>query len=199
MKKLKIGIIFFIPLILIGCGGTMMVKAPSQQVKPASSDKATIVFMRTSFVAGAIGVELFETTNGDLKLIGGLAMGKKVAYQTTPGEKVFMAYGTAADFMKANVIAGKTYYVIVRPNWGTGGFAPTPIRGDKSGEYNIHTSDFKDWLADTELVEPGPEVETWLKENKQRMEEIYADYWQRFKTKTPEQIAERTLNPQDGQ
>ena len=39
-----------------------------------------------------------------------------------------MAYGTAADFMLAELAPGKTYYSIVRPNWGTGGFAPTPIR-----------------------------------------------------------------------
>jgi len=161
---------------------------------------ATIVFMRTSFVAGAIGVELFETTNGDLKLIGELSMGTKISYQTAPGEKVFMTYGTAADFMKANVIAGKTYYVIARPNWGTGGFAPTPIRNDTTSEYNVKSSDFKSWVTDTELVLPGPEVTDWLKkeENKQRMQEIYTDYWQRFQTKDVVAIEERTLNPRDG-
>ncbi|MGD8784728.1 MAG: hypothetical protein PVG75_09825 [Thioalkalispiraceae bacterium] len=198
MRKFKLGLIFLIPLMLIGCGGTM-ITAPSQQLKAPPTGKATIVFMRTSFVAGAIGAEVFETTGGELKFVGNLAMGTKITYETTPGEKVFMTYGTAADFMKANVSAGKTYYVIARPNWGTGGFAPTPIRGDNSSKYNVHTADFKSWVADTELMIPGPESQAWFKENKARMKEIYQEYWQRFQTKTPAEIAERTLNPRDGQ
>ena len=90
--------------------------------------------------------------NGKLKFIGALPNGKKVIYKTTPGEKVFMAYGAAADFMKAKVVGGKTYYSIVRPNWGTGGFAPTPIRTDGSSDYNTSTSDFSDWMSGTELI-----------------------------------------------
>ena len=200
MKKLKISLLLLISLALMGCGASMMVKAPSQDLKAPSSGMATIVFMRTSFVAGAIGVELFETTNGKLKLIGELSTGTKIAYQTTPGNKVFMTYGTAADFMKANVLAGKTYYVIARPNWGTGGFAPTPVRNDSTSEYNVKSSDFNGWVTDTELVVPGPEVAGWLKneENRKKMDEVYTEYWKRFQTKDSNEVAERTLNPQDG-
>jgi len=196
MRKVKLLFLVLVTLGLGACGGTMM-KAPTQQIKPPSSGKATIVFMRTSFVAGAIGVEMLETTKGDLKFVGNLAMGDKIAYETTPGKKEFMAYGIAADFMLANVESGKTYYVIVRPNWGTGGFAPTPVRHSTS-KYNMAMPEFKEWVSDTDLVIPGPDTATWFAEKKPELEEVYKEYWARFQTKTPEQIAERTLNPEDG-
>ena len=196
MRKFKILFLVLITLGLGACGGTM-IKAPSQHVKPPSSGKATIVFMRTSFVSGAIGVEMLDVTNGELKFIGNLAMGDKIAYETTPGDKVFMAYGVAADFMKGKVKAGKTYYVIVRPNWGTGGFAPTPVRKNYS-EFNMDMPEFNNWVSDTDLVIPGPETTSWFKENKPQLEEVYKEYWPRFQTKTPEEIEERTLNTEDG-
>ncbi len=179
-------------VILSGCASVMR-DAPSQQVSQSAPDKAKVVFMRSSMVAAAIGCDLFEVINGELKFIGQLPTGNKVAYETTPGKKVFMAYGTAADFMLADLQPGKTYYSIVRPNWGTGGFAPTPIRDVKSSEA-------KEWISGTKLIEPSPkEAEAWFAENKQRLQGIYGDYWNRFERKSFVEKAERTLNPQDGQ
>ena len=178
-------------LLSSGCAGLMR-DAPTQQIGQSRPDEAKVVFMRSSMVAAAIGCDLFEVVNGELKFIGQLPTGNKVAYETTPGRKVFMAYGTAADFMLADVSAGKTYYSIVRPNWGTGGFAPTPIR-DRNAE-------FHGWLSGTKLIEPNPkEAEAWFAENKQRLQGIYADYWGRFERKSETEKAERTLMPQDGQ
>lgn len=128
-------------LFVSGCASNLMKPSASETVQAPASDKATIVFMRTSFVASAIGVEMFEIVDDKLEFIGSLPTGNKIAHQTTPGKKVYMAYGTAADFMIADVRAGKTYYSIVRPNWGTGGFAPTPIR-KMSSTYNMQSSDF---------------------------------------------------------
>ena len=178
-------------LLASGCASVMR-DAPTQTVSQAGSDKVKVVFMRTSFVAGAIGCDLFEVVNGELKFIGQVAMGNKVAYETTPGKKVFMAYGTAADFMLAELAPGKTYYSIVRPNWGTGGFAPTPIRDPKGSEA-------QGWVSGTKLMEPDPkQADAWFAENKARLQGIHTDYWGRFQNKTADEKAERTLLPQDG-
>jgi len=186
-------------LALPGCG-TLMRDAPSQQVSAPKPDKATIVFMRTSMVAGAIGCDLFEVVNGELRFIGQLPTGNKVVYETAPGDgKVFMAYGTAADFMLANLSAGKTYYSIVRPNWGTGGFAPTPIRGRSSMDPDVNSKEFKEWMSATKLIEPTSEASAWFNENKARLQAIYADYWSRFERKNASEKAERTLIAIDGQ
>jgi hypothetical protein len=185
-------------LVLPGCA-TMMRESASQQIPPTAPDKVTIVFMRTSMVAGAIGCDLFEVVNGDLRYIGQLPTGNKVAYETTPGDKVFMAYGTAADFILAKVVAGKTYYAIVRPNWGTGGFYPTPIRSASTGEPDLNSKEFKDWMSSTRRLEPTEATQPWFKDNKARMQEIYVDYWARFQRKSVAEKAGRTINPADGQ
>lgn len=152
IKKIAVLIAFSV---LVGCGGSSALMKPSanQSITPASKQKAKIVFMRTSFVAGAINAELFEIAKGKMKFIGSIPYGSKISFETTPGKKVFMAHGLAADFMIADVRAGKTYYSIVRPNWGTGGFAPTPIRTDGTTEFNTGSPDFKEWVSGTELME----------------------------------------------
>lgn len=182
-------------VILSGCGGTLMREAPSQEVTRAGGDKAKVVFMRSSMVAGAIGCELFEVVNGDLRLIGQLPTGNKVVHETTPGKKVFMAYGTAADFMLAELEAGKTYYTVVRPNWGTGGFAPTPVRGPE-----VKSSEIQGMMRGTKLIEADTKAaDAWMAENKQRMQGLYAEYWDRFQRKSDQEKRERTLLPRDGQ
>ena len=188
-----------ITLLTSGCASNLMRDAPSQQIAAPGAGKATIVFMRTSFVAGAIACDLFEVVNGDLSYMGQLPTGNKIAYETTPGQKVFMAYGTAADFMLANVEAGKTYYAIVRPNWGTGGFYPTPVRVKSAIEPDQGSKEFKEWMSGTKLIVPAEGAPAWFAENKKRMQEIYTDYWGRFQKKNSQEKLERTLQPQDGQ
>jgi hypothetical protein len=181
-------------VLVSGCASGLMREAPNQQVSQPGPKTAKVVFMRSSMVAAAIGCDLFEVVGGDLKFIGQLPTGNKVVYETTPGKKVFMAYGTAADYMLAELAPGKTYYAIVRPNWGTGGFAPTPIRDLKSAEA-------KEWISGTKLLEVGDqkEVDAWLAENKQRLQGIHAEYWSRFERKSDTEKAERTMLPIDGQ
>lgn len=196
----KISVVFAF-LLLAGCGGSsaLMKKSADQNIQPASKSMAQIVFMRTSFVAGAINAELFEIADGKLKFIGSIPMGSKIVHKTTPGKKVYMAYGTAADFMIADVRAGKTYYSIVRPNWGTGGFAPTPVRTDGTSDYNTSIPDFKEWVSGTEVLEPMPEeAKKWFAKEQNNIMEVYKEYWRRFQTKNPNEKAQRTLTPADG-
>lgn len=198
MKKISVLVVF---VFLAGCGGSSALMKPSanQNITPASKQKAKIVFMRTSFVAGAINAELFEIAKGKMKFIGSIPMGSKIVHETTPGKKVFMAYGTAADFMIADVRAGKTYYSVVRPNWGTGGFAPTPVRRDGTTDFNTDSPDFNEWVSGTELLEPIPaDAKAWFKKEQKNILTVYKEYWKRFKTKNPNEKAARTLTPKDG-
>lgn len=198
MKKILVAGFHALLVLALSACSSVMIKSPDQRINPSPEAEAQIVFMRSSFTAGALGVELFEIENGELRFIGQLPNGSKVAHRTKPGRKVYMAYGNAADFMIADVLAGKTYYSIVRPNWGTGGFAPTPVRTDGTSEYNTTRKAFKEWLADTDLLVSKPDAKEFFEENKAKYQSIYNDYWQRFQRKSPEQIAERTMRPIDG-
>ncbi len=183
---------------LSGCASGVMREVGSQEISPPAPDKVKVVFMRTSFVAGAIGAEVFEVVDGKLNFIGALPMGKKVVYETTPGKKVFMAYGTAADFMLGDLAGGRIYYSIVRPNWGTGGMIPTPVRADGTSEFHTKTPDFAGWVSGTAMTAPGPEAKDWFDKERPRYQEIYSRYWETFQRKSPAEKAERTLNPGDG-
>jgi hypothetical protein len=184
-------------VILTGCSSNLMVKSKSNLIENPSSEYATIVFMRSSFVAGAIGVELFEINNGEFSFVGALPNGSKIAHKTTPGEKVFMAFGGAADFMIAKVEQGNTYYSIVVPNWGTGGFAPTPIKLSGSGKAVANSPDFMQWKKSTNLIEKKAGAQAWFETNKKKYEKIYNEYWKRFQNKTDAEKLERTLQPTD--
>ena len=182
-----------------GCTSNLMTRSQTGVVESSGNDElATIVFMRSSFVSGAIGVELFEINDGELEFVGALSNGSKIAHKTKPGRKVYMAYGTSADFMIADVEANKTYYSIVRPNWGTGGFAPTPIRGDGSTDYNMESKDFEKWKNGTNLIEKKPQAEQWFANNREKYVNIYNEHWVRFQNKTESEKDQRTLHPSDG-
>jgi len=60
--------------------------------------------------------------------------------------------------MLAKLQGGKTYYSIVRPNWGTGGFAPTPIRHASADEPTLDGKEFKEWNAGTKRLEPNEDA-----------------------------------------
>ena len=185
-------------MLIQGCASNLMSKSKSTVIEPPADDLATVVFMRSSIVNAITSVDLFEIENGELKFIGALANASKVAHKTTPGRKVYMAYGTAADFMIANVEKNKTYFSIVRPNYATGGFAPTPIRKQGPSSYNMETPSFVKWKKNTTLLVKKPEADKWFADNKDRYLKIYQRYWAKFQTKTEAQKNERTLNPKDG-
>jgi len=185
-------------VLLQGCSSGLMKPSESGMIGAPENDMATVVFMRSSFVASAIGVEVFEIEDGKMEFVGALPNGNKIAHKTTPGHKVYMTYGTAADFMIADVEGGKTYYSIVRPNWATGGFAPTPIRADGSTEFNTDSGEFMKWKNGTKLLEKNAEAKQWFVDNQKKYKDIYEDYWKRFQNKSEDQIKERTLNPSDG-
>jgi hypothetical protein len=84
--------------VLGGCAMIPVAMRParSQKIRPPAAEKVQVVFMRTSNVSGGISADLFEVINGELKFIGVLDTGTRIVYDTTPGKKVFMAYGHAA-------------------------------------------------------------------------------------------------------
>jgi hypothetical protein len=199
MKRMFIAVASIVSLItLSGCASSLMQETPTQEIAAPSQGKAKIVFMRTSFIASGIQCEVFDATDGKLQFIGQLPMGNKIVYETTPGKKTFMAYGAAADFMPAQIAAGKTYYAVVRPNWGTGGFAPTPIRSNGKSDPDLESEQFKKWVSDTKLLVQNESAHEWFKQNKARYEDIYTKYWERFTQKSGQEIAERTMMPGDG-
>lgn len=199
MKAMRLLLPLYL-LLAVGCASTKMAIAPEQALSPVNPDQARVVFMRSSFVGSAIQASLFDVSDGDPEFIGIISDGTKLAYETSAGHRVFMVVSEAADFMEADLQAGLTYYGMVTPRMGAwkARFSLWPVRNGPSGEYDVNSDQFQGWLEKTQFVVNTPEAEQWFADNLDSIREKQAKYWAAWQEKSPQDLAKRTLNPDDG-
>jgi hypothetical protein len=106
-----------------------------------------------------------------------------------------MVVSEAADFMKATVLPGKTYYALVTPRMGTwvARFSFRPLR-----QNDFSSDDFAKWDSATQLVRASPEAAEWARKNASDIDAKRAKYWPEWQSKEQLQRDSQTLNPQDG-
>jgi hypothetical protein len=187
-------------LLLTGCSSIMQpVDNPAIQASP--DDRAQVVFMRSAFTGKAIDASLYDVTDGKTQFVGILSNDTKIAYPVAPGHRVFMVVSEAADFLEAELVAGKTYYALVTPRMGMwkARFSLWPVSRDPKAEYSWQSSDFKDWISDTQLVTNSPKSLGWFQQHKSDVEAKRVEYWPVWQKKSPADLAERTLKAGDGQ
>ena len=111
-----------------------------------------------------------------------------------------MVIGENADFMDADLEAGKVYYAVVRARPGAwkARFSLLPIHVKSTDQYNIESSDFKDWVKKTGWLEPDATAEAWVAENKSSVEEKKVDYLKKWNVMAPNDRAELYLHAEDG-
>ena len=187
-------------LLLAGCASNPMTPVADQTVRAAASDTAQVVFMRDAYTGKAILSSLYEVTDGKTQFIGVMANGTKIAYPTTPGKHTFMVVSEAADFMEADLVAGKTYYALVTPRMGLwkARFSLWPISNDPEAAHSLKSKNFKGWVEDTDLVTNSPKSLAWYERVKASIEKKRAEYWPVWQEKSADAVAERTLKPSDG-
>lgn len=154
-----------------GCASDRMISVtqPVALTQP-QPDKATVVFMRTSILGAAIQSSVFDVSADDPKLIGIVSSSKKIAYLSPPGKRRFMSVGENADFLDADLDAGKTYHVRVSPRMGLwkARFVLEPIPPTDS--------DLAGDLANTSWVENTPASLEWAVSNRPSILSKRADY-----------------------
>ncbi len=187
-------------LLLAGCASNPMAPVANQAVQAPSPDMAQVVFMRDAYTGKAIVSSLYDVTDGQTRFIGVMANGTKIAHPTTPGKHTFMVVSEAADFMEADLVAGKTYYALVTPRMGLwkARFSLWPISNEPDAAHSLKSNNFKDWVEDTDLVTNSPKSLAWYQRVKASVEKKRAEYWPVWQEKSAEAIAERTLKPTDG-
>ena len=187
-------------LLLAGCASNPMAPVADQTVPAAASDTAQVVFMRDAYTGKAIVSSLYEVTDGKTQFIGVMANGTKIAYPTTPGKHTFMVVSEAADFMEADLVAGKTYYALVTPRMGLwkARFSLWPISNEPDAAHSLKSKNFKGWVEDTDLVTNSPKSLAWYERVKASVEKKRAEYWPVWQEKSAADVAARTLKPTDG-
>ena len=176
--------------------------AAIQALGPAPADQAQIVFMRSTFVARALRASVFDVTTEEPVFVGDVPNGARFVHRVAPGEHLFMFFGyESADFLRAEVEAGRTYWVMVTPFPGviTYRFSFRPIRGEATGPFSVHSADFAEWVGATEIVENTPESLDWSDAEMAKVARMRARFWPEWSGKPARQRDSQTLRVGDGQ
>lgn len=182
-----------------GCMSSMMVKQPGAAPEP-EADKAMVVFLRPSSFGGGIQASVYDTHGAGNEFIGIVSSKTKLAYQALPGKHLFMVVGENADFMNADLDAGRTYYVLVSPRigWWKARFSLLPIHNDAAAKYSVKSERFREWLSETEYVVKGPAAMQWYAQNKASIDGKQQQYMRDWEKTSAQHRAVLTLHPQDG-
>jgi len=160
VKRLLIVACLFV---LAGCASSHMADLadPGRTFEPADNE-AMVVFMRPSIFGGAIQSAVYQVTDDGPEFIAIISSKRKFPYRTTPGKHRFMVVSESADFADAELLAGKTYYMLVTPRMGMwrARFSLKPIP-----KAEMQGSEFNEWLRDTTWVENTPSSQQWAQEN----------------------------------
>ena len=183
-------------LLLLGaCAGTSEYTrnvAPENATYAPKPDQALIVFMRPSGMGFAVQSSVFDVTNGNPEFIGIVSAKTKVAHYAQPGKRRYMVISEAADFMDANLVAGKVYYTLVTVRMGLwkARFSLQPVRGG-----DVATSEFGNWYGGTRWVENEDSAQGWADSNMQSIRGKMEDYLPKWETKPDKPV----LDAGDGQ
>jgi hypothetical protein len=176
-----------------------MVISDNQEQLDTPPDQSQIIFVRVH--RGFGGVPVFDITNGDPQLIGILSRFNKLAYFVEPGKHTFMVIAMFANFMEANVVGGKTYYVYACPGgvWWETNWHLYPMRNEPGRLCRQTPSEaLQKWSAKAVFVENTEESVSWAKANRDSIIKKQTKGWERWEAKSDEHIGERTLNEADG-
>lgn len=164
-------------------------------------DSAVIVFLRPSVYGGGVQSSVYDVSrSGGQQFIGIVSGGAKVAHAVAPGKYLFMVVGENADFMDAEVEAGKTYYVLVAPRMGLfkARFSLLPVHADAKAKYSLNSERFREWLRDTYWVESGPTAQRWYENSRDSIERKRIAYKRKWNGRSAEDKAELYLHADDG-
>ncbi len=145
----------------------MTVQEGNPVLKPEAG-KALLVFLRPSSYGGAVQATIYDGA----AYIGTISANTKIAYQADPGKHMFMVIGESADFMQADLVAGKTYYARVSARMGIwkARFSFEPENGGTSAE------ELNAWLKETRLARINDQGRKWAMENKASIMQKHDEY-----------------------
>jgi hypothetical protein len=183
--------------------------AAKDQMQPATSappaptaDQAVLELMRPSIFAKGIRCAVFDVTESEPKLLAILNHKMKIALPCAPGKHRFMVTGETADFMEADLVAGKTYYAIVIPRPGAwkARFSLIPLKrkpGEK--EFTLNGPKMKEWQSVCKYHVLAPTASQWYQENRPSVLKKQTESTPRWAEMSENLKQYRRLLPEDGE
>jgi len=194
----KIMAIGFVVL-LAGCQSTLMEPVVEQVPTNVKEGSSRIVFMRSAFVGQAIQASVFEIKNDVPNFIGIISNDTKISFDTTPGEHMFMVVGESADFLKAELTEGKTYYSVVSPRMGfwKARFSLHPVRNTEASKFKYGSKAFVEMQTDSNFVKAGVKADNWAAKNAPSVKKKLTSYLPKWQEKAKTKQLEATINKED--
>ena len=187
---IKISLLITSIFIFAGCATTEHMTAVEGDTRLSPDPgKSMVVFMRPSSFGGAI----LSTVYDGMDYIGTVPANTKFAYQTEPGEHMFMVIGESADFMKADLAADKTYYARVAARMGVwkARFSFIPYNGGSEEELQT-------WINSTKPMVMNEKGKIWAEQNAESIKEKHDKYLPEWEQKSEELRDRQTLLKSSG-
>jgi len=186
-------------ILLAGCQSTLMEPVTQQVATNVEQDTSRVVFMRSAFLGQGIQASVFEIKDGVPDFIGIISNGTKVTFDTTPGEHMFMVVGESADFLKADLTEGKTYYSVVSPRMGfwKARFSLHPVRNTETTKFKYNSKEFVEMQMDSRFVKSGVKAKDWAVKNAASINKKLLSYLPKWQQKVNEKQLEATINKED--
>lgn len=173
-------LVFVVAFALVGCvtpqPNMRLSDAVAAPVEPGPN-KALVYFLRPSQLGFGVHAAVYD---GD-EFIGFVPFNQKLPYQAEPGEHTFMVVSEAADFMTADLVAGRTYYAQVVPRMGAwrARFSLWAINAA-----DLKTEQVRGWIDNAQTVKNKQEAYTWAKNNAPSVQSKRDAYYAKWITKS---------------
>ena len=174
MRAIVATFCFAVLLIFTGCAApTMNLSVPVTESLTPDGDKALVYFIRPK----KLGFKIHAAVYNDETFIGFVPYGQKLPYLADPGEHLFMVVSEAADFMKADLAAGKTYYVEVVPRMGAwrARFSLSPYTQEA-----LKTDTVQKFIGEARLINNNEKAYQWADNNHDSVLEKKETYYQKW-------------------
>ena len=158
-------------VLVAGCAARSDLMQPTGQ-SPSSlrpePDRALVVFLRPEYLGYAIQSVVYD---GEA-FIGVVSRFSAVPFDATPGPHRFMVVSEAADFLDADLLPGRTYFVEVVPRMGVwrARFSLRPLDGARDRD-TISSA-----LAEARVLRTNEEGRRWDAANRESVLEKKAEY-----------------------
>jgi len=136
-------------ILLAGCGRSIMI--PTTAKPQLAEGKALVTFIRATSFGGAIDFGLWDGEN----LVGVLDPKTYIQVEVDPGEHYFLARAENWSIVKANLEAGKRYYVLANVAMGVWK-ARVVLRPIRQGDADYKQENIDAWLTDLRPMMPDP-------------------------------------------
>lgn len=169
-------------------------KAQSQSLPDPDETQAQIVFLRPSDKVGSAKYPysvIYNVSGGQDEAIAVTEPNSKTFAFFEPGRHLLLSSdGISSHILEAFLLAGKRYYVVVRPMYQQG-YQLRPVSHASYGEFTQTNPEFSSWLNKTSLVEPTSGLVSWQKKYRRALElqkQRATEKWQAHTANTRAQL-----------